>query len=165
MVEVNNYNKMYYSLNQLKDFTNDFNYQNNKEKNDVLSSIDLFWKYYSPYSDKMIIDSMIESVRHFHDIISVAIFQRKNYCENLLININDFCTRTNDYFELSDLLNDNKVHDEDIQIILDAHDFSKTLQTPLDFITFDRDCCTGASDYSFNFNEVKCLDFYHNFLQ
>ena len=162
MVEVNNYNKMYYSLNQLKDFANDFNYQNNKEKNDVLSSVDMFWNYYSPFSDSMVIDAMIDSVRHFHDSISRCIFERKDFCENLLVNINDFYRRTENYSELFGLLSDNGVHDEDIQIILDAYDFSKTLQTPLDFITFNRDCCTGASDSSLNFNEIKCLDYYDN---
>ena len=50
------------------------------------------------------------------------------FCENLLVNINDFYRRTENYSELFGLLSDNGVHDEDIQIILDAYENEPNLQ-------------------------------------
>ena len=80
-----------------------------------------------------------------------------DFCENSYTITDELHKRTKQYPMLYILLKKNGVHKEDRIIVLDAHDFSKTLDNPLDFITFDRICCNGVSKSYLHFNKVKRL--------
>ena len=156
-IELYGYRKLYYSFTQLENFANNFSYVDDKQRKDVLSSLEPFWRYYCQYSDKCVIDSMIESVRDFNTFLQTIIFERMDFCEDSYILTDDLHKRTEEYLDLRDVLEGNDVHDEDIEIALDAHHFSKKLDSPLDFITFDRRCCKGVFKSNLYFNKVKGL--------
>ena len=53
-------------------------------------------------------------------------------------------------------------YEEDIEITLDAYDYSLTLDCQLDFITFDKKCFNCISNENMCFNKVKCYKNYEN---
>lgn len=103
---------------------------------------------------------MLESVKDFNNFLQTVVFDRINFCEESYIITDESHKRTKKYPKLFNLLNKNGVHNKDRIIALDAHDFSKTLDSPLDFITFDRTCYNGVSKSNLYFNKVKGLKDY-----
>ena len=159
-IELYSYRKFEYSLRQLEKFAENFSYANKKQEEDVLDSIKLFWNYYFQHSNTCVTENMIDSVKDFNTFLQVIIFDRMDFCEESHIITDELHKRTNHYPKLYALLGVNNVHKEDRVIALDAHDFSKTLDNPLDFITFDRTCCMGVSKSNLHFNRVKGLKDY-----
>lgn len=159
-IELYSYRKFEYSIRQLEKFAENFSYMDSKQEKDVLESIKLFWNYYFQHSNKCVTENMIESVKDFNTFLQSVIFDRMDFCEDSYIITDELHKRTEQYSKLYNLLQKNGVHKEDCIIALDAHDFSKTLDDPLDFITFDRICCDGALKSNLHFNKVKGLKDY-----
>ena len=103
---------------------------------------------------------MIDSVKDFNTFLQKVVFDRMDFCEESHAVTDELHKRTEQYPKLYNLLKKNGVHKEDRIIALDAHDFSKTLDNPLDLITFDRRCCKGVSKSNLHFNKVKGLKDY-----
>ena len=103
---------------------------------------------------------MVESLSDFNIFLKRTIFERMNFCEESHIVADELHKRNEDYPDLKEMLLKNGVHHEDIIIAIDAHDFSKTLDSPLDFITFDKKFCRGLLKSNLSFNKVKCLNDY-----
>lgn len=155
-LELYDYRKLYYRLSQLEDFAKNFSYTDSKHEEDVTQSISLFWNYYFSHSNKCVIENMIESVRDFRTYLNTIVFDRMDFCEDSYVLTDDSHKRSKKYPNLYSLLDSyDDVHDEDIQIALDAHDFSKTLKNPLDFITFDKKFYYALVNTNLNFNKVK----------
>lgn len=159
-IELYSYRKFEYSLRQLEKFAENFSYTDARQEKDVLESIKQFWNYYFQHSNKCVIENMIDSVKDFNTFLQTVVFDRMDFCENSHIITDELHKRTEQYPKLYNLLKKNGVHNEDRIIALDAHDFSKTLDNPLDFITFDRTCCNGVSKSNLHFNKVKGLKDY-----
>lgn len=159
-IELYSYGKLDYSFKQLENFAKNFSYNDENQKEDVLSSLKQFWNYYFQHSNKCVTENMIESVKDFNTLLKVTVFKRMTFCEKKHILTDNLHKRTKQYPKLSETLKKNEVHKKDRIIALDAHDFSKTLDKPLDFITFDRTCCNGVSKSKLHFNKVKGLKDY-----
>ena len=154
------YRKLYFNFSQLEDFANNFSFKDYKHKKEVMESLEPFWNYYFQHSNECVSENMMDSVSDFNIFLKTTVFERMDFCEDLYVLTDDFHERTEDYPDLREVLTENGVHDEDILIALDAHDFSKTFDIPLDFITFDINFCNGVSKSNLCFNNVKCLKDY-----
>lgn len=160
-IELYDYRKLYFKFTQLEDYAKNFSYDDAKHEKDVMESLKPFWNYYFQHSTECVIENMIESLSDFRIILKTVVFDRMNFCEESYTLTDDVHKRTGKYHKLHSLLDSyDNIHGEDIQIALDAHDFSKSLDTPLDFITFDEDFCKGVFKANLCFNKVKCLKDY-----
>ena len=160
-MELYDYSKLYYSFKQLEDFAKNFSYDDAKHENDVMMSLKPFWNYYFQHSTESVTENMTESIRDFRIFLNTIVFERMDFCEDSYVLTDDIHKRTNEYSKLYALLDSYEdVHDEDIQIALDAHDFSKTLVNPLDFITFDEIFRKAVLKYNLFFNKVKGIKDY-----
>lgn len=64
--------------------------------------------------------------------------------------------RTNIYSNIDSMLKNEGVHDTDRIITLDGHDFACFSGDPIDFVTFDENCCNGAKNIDILcFNSIK----------
>lgn len=64
--------------------------------------------------------------------------------------------RTNNYSKIDEMLKLEGVSKEDRHVTLDGHDFACYNSEPVDFVTFDDDCCNGAKNVEILcFNSIK----------
>ena len=66
--------------------------------------------------------------------------------------------RFNKYSAIDSMLKSEGVKDADRNIVLDGHDFAYNSKFPVDFVTFDNECCNGAKNVkilAFNFIKGK----------
>lgn len=64
--------------------------------------------------------------------------------------------RTNIYSNIGSMLKNEGVHETDGIITLDGHDFACFSRDPIDFVTFDENCCNGAKNIDILcFNSIK----------
>ena len=160
-IELYAHSKLYYSFKQLEDFAKNFSYEDAKHERDVMMSLKPFWNYYFQHSTESMTENMTEPVRDFRIFLKTIIFERMDFCEDSYVLSDNIHKRTDEYSKLYALLDSyDEVHDEDIQIVLDAHDFSKTLDNPLDFITFDENFHEAVLKSNLSFNKVKGLKDY-----
>ena len=80
-IELYSYGKLDYSFKQLENFAKNFSYNDENQKEDVLSSLKQFWNYYFQHSNKCVTENMIESVKDFNTLLKVTVFKRMTFCE------------------------------------------------------------------------------------
>ena len=168
MLYLSDYNKKYISKKHMEEYAENLDFSDEKEYNDVLESISLFWKKYSPNSSSIPVVLMVEYINQLRNELEFGVFDRIDFCENLMINIDDNVhSRVNHYKNPGDLfekLYSCGMHKKDIEISLDAYDFNLTLNHPLDFITFDKICYKCVLNENLSFNKVKCYEDYKNII-
>lgn len=154
------------SYNHMMDFAENEGYGDWKEKRDIIDSISMFWTYYSPYASVIPKTLMVEYVNQLRNELEFGFSDRIDFCEDTLTNIDDgLHVRTNHYKNSGDLfdkLDSCGMHEEDIEISLDAYDYSLILNCQIDFITFDKECFNCVSRENMCFNKVKCYKNYGN---
>lgn len=142
-----------YSFANLKKYLNSKNFSK-YEYDKIESSLNNFWNNY--VNDRWpTLENMASSIEACLIDLNISIRTRRKDWED---NIKPTPERTESYGSLHSKLNSFNVHNPDDIIILDAHDFNLNSTFALDFITFDKGCCRGASEINdFSFNAVKCM--------
>ena len=163
-LSIKNTNKISYSY--MLNFADNEEYGDVKEKEDVIESISMFWNHYHPHESIMPKVLMIEYINQLRNELEFGVCDWINFCKEKLINIDEgIHERINQYKNPNDLfdkLYSCGMHDEDIEISLDAHDYSLTLNCQMDFVTFDKKCFKCVSKENLCFNEIRCYKDYEN---
>ena len=128
---------------------------NSKEEKDVLESTSLFWNKYFKNESYIPIQRFTSKLNEFLNDLKRSRYIKINFCKDNLITTDDIKMRKNTYEIIFEKLLTYNMQKNDANIILDAHDFSLSLDKYLDFITFDKNCYNGASSLNLAFNNVK----------
>lgn len=124
-----------------------------KELENARSSIEPFWNEYIGVESNILFFDIKNSVDAcLRDI--VLILKGNKDCLKEFMQLTP--QRTKNYFDIVNILKSVGVHDSDRNIILDGHDFACFSPEPVDFITFDNGCYSGAKNVELLcFNSVK----------
>lgn len=139
------------SFKSLVSFINKKNYSD-KDKKKIKSSLSVFWNKY--------LDNELPSKNDVLNAIDCCLFDLSSNIykkrEEWLSQIKLTFKRIKRYNSIyNDLLGKPNVHESDVIIVLDAHDYNLELEEKIDFITFDKDFYNAASQISeFSFNKI-----------
>lgn len=124
-----------------------------KELENVRSSIEPFWNEYVGVESKILFFDMKNSVDACLMDMALILKENKDCLKNFMKLTPQ---RTKDYSDIVNMLKSVGVHDYDRKVILDGHDFACSSPEPVDFVTFDNDCYSGAKNTELLcFNSVK----------
>lgn len=141
----------FYSPIDLKEFAKK-RYED-KKQNDTLSSINPFWDKYIRIESQISFLNMKKSITSCLKDLTYDTFLNKQKLEN---NLKLTLERTNNYSKIDEMLKLEGVSKEDRHVTLDGHDFACYNSEPVDFVTFDDDCCNGAKNVEILcFNSIK----------
>ena len=160
---LSDYTKNYISRKHMLEYVENLDFSDEKEYNEILQSISLFWNHYSPQDSSIPVDLMVEYINRLRNELEFGVCDKIDFCKSCIINIDDFHKRVNHYKNsdgLFEKLYSCGMHKEDIEICLDAYDYNLTLNHPMDFITFDKKYYKCVSRENLGFNNVKCYKDY-----
>lgn len=120
-----------------------------KQKRDIVQATKNFWEKYLPYNSRVEKNELENKLMEFLMDLNSRTCQKADNLPNLF---DKEIVRTKEYPELLAEFTKLKMGDCDKEIVLDAHDFG--INHPIDFITFDELCKTGASLEELSFNNV-----------
>ncbi len=134
-------------------YLNGKNYEDEKFYKDIKSSFDPILDRYVESIDFVNVEVMLNGIHLFIDDLKANIYNKIDNCE-----ITCKCTpyRKNKYGSLYNaLLKKPNVHESDVIIVLDAHDYNLGLKEKIDFITFDKGFYNAVFQFrEFSFNKI-----------
>ena len=142
-------NSSYFTKGQMISFAHNWYCTNEKQKRDIIQAANNFWNKYLPYnsrSEKMELENKL--VEFIMDLNGRTCKKADNVPNLFTQEI----VRTKKYPKIFAEFTKLKMDECDKEIVLDAHDFGLT--HPIDFITFDDLCKTGASLDELSFKKV-----------
>lgn len=149
-----NPSKELYSLEDLLHFVR--THYSDEEMKHVESSIEPFWREYIGFESRILYFNIKNSI---DACLTDLAFTLKVNKDNLKELMQMAPQRTNLYHDIDGLLKSCGVHGSDRKIILDGHDFACFSDSPVDFVTFDKDCYSGAKNVELLcFNSIKGIN-------
>lgn len=142
-------NNTYFTKGKMMSFAHNWYCTSDKQKKDILQAANNFWQKYLPYNtrpDKMELENKL--MEFLMDLNS----RTSTKADNIPNLFDQEITRTKEYPKLFAEFTKLKMDKCDKEIVLDAHDFG--INHPIDFITFDDLCKTGASLEGLSFKKV-----------
>lgn len=142
-------NSAYFTKSKMISFAYNWYWTNDKQKKDILQAVKNFWDKYLPYNtrpDKIELKNKL--IEFLMDLNSRTIEKAYNIPKLFEPEI----VRTKEYPKLFAEFTKLKMGECDKKIVLDGHDFG--IKHPIDFITFDDLCKTGASHKELSFKKV-----------
>ena len=146
-----NPDKEFYSLLDLNNFAK--NNYHGKGLNDVKGSINPFWSKYLGIQSKIPFNKMQDAINTCLNDLSILYGVNESKLKKIM---HSTPIRTKKYSQIDSLLKLNGVSDKDRPVVLDGHDFAWKSSDPIDFITFDNECCNGAKQVKIlSFNSIR----------
>lgn len=140
-----------YSLSDLENFVR--KYYTDKKMEDAQSSIAQFWQRYIGIESQLSFFNLKNNIDDCLNDLTIGISLNK---KNLKKYMQLTPQRTNIYSNIDSMLKNEGVRDTDRIITLDGHDFACFSRDPIDFVTFDENCCNGAKNIDILcFNSIK----------
>lgn len=140
-----------YSTSDLSSFAK--NNYSGKKRMDAINSIDAFWDRYVGVESQVPFSNIKKHTSQCITDLSIDLNKNKEILERIMQLTPQ---RTNKYLKLDLMLKKEGVKGPDRCVTLDGHDFACKCNVPVDFVTFDEDCCNGARNIELLcFNSVK----------
>lgn len=112
-----------------------------------------FWNHYIGIESTVSAHNMLNEVNNCLYDLNVFLAINKINLEKILLLTPQ---RTKKYSVIDNMLKSEGVKDADRKVTLDGHDFACNSPDPIDFVTFDEECYTGAKNVKILcFNNIK----------
>ena len=139
----------YFTKKEMMQFAYNWDFDNEKQKKDIIQSVKNFWEKYFPYNSRPEKMELENKLKEFLMDLNSSTFRKVKNIPNLF---DEEIVRTNEYPKLFAEFTKLKMDKCDKEIVLDAHDFG--INHDIDFITFDDLCKKGASLHELSFKNV-----------